>query len=472
MNDERKEPTEETSSEPKKKEIRKKIQWNRQYTTIAVYAFLVILAGILCVVFFQNYGNLSVYVEKIFSVLNPVFLGILFAYLLNPILRFFENHVFWRVGLKKGKNRLRRTLSVICTYLVLIAILVGFVMILVPQIVAGYKDLMGNMSNYIATIETWLNSIGQKVPALAKPISKITASFGNFLTDVSGIVEKIIPSITSAISGILTAVKNSLLGLVLSIYFLLAKEQLLAQTKKVLRTMLSPERYELLLADAKIVDENFGGFFFGKIFDSLIIGVLCFISMAIIGIPYYPLVSLIVGVTNIIPFFGPIIGAIPSAFIIFIASPIDAVWFIILILVIQQLDGNYIGPKILSSNTALEPVWIIIAITLMSGLFGFGGMLLGVPLFAVLYVFIKRKVEEKLERKNCPSDTEDYYDTELGLSLHKEREEVHSKRSSLLTVALMKKGWDKLKTKPFVQKALLKAEEKKREWSEKVNMKK
>ncbi|MBQ0010172.1 MAG: AI-2E family transporter, partial [Ruminococcus sp.] len=340
MDEERKESAKETARTPDKKEFRKKINWNRQYTTIAVYAFLVILAGILCVVFFQNYGNLSVYVEKIFSVLNPVFLGILFAYLLNPILRLFENRIFWRVGLKKGKNRLRRTLSVICTYIVLIAILVGFVMILVPQIVAGYKDLMCNMSNYIATIENWLNGIGEKVPTLAAPISKITASFGNFLTDISAIVEKIIPSITSAISGILTAVKNSLLGLVLSIYFLLAKEQLLAQTKKILRTMLSPERYELLLADAKIVDENFGGFFFGKIFDSLIIGVLCFISMAIIGIPYYPLVSLIVGVTNIIPFFGPIIGAIPSAFIIFIASPIDAVWFIILILVIQQLDGN------------------------------------------------------------------------------------------------------------------------------------
>lgn len=472
MDDERKEPTEETSSQTDKKEVRKKINWNRQYTTVAVYAFLVILAGILCVVFFQNYGNLSVYVEKIFSVLNPVFLGILFAYLLNPILRLFENRVFRRVGLKKGKNRLRRILSVICTYLVLIGIIVGFVMIMVPQIVAGYKDLVGNMSNYIATIENWLNGIGEKVPALAKPISKLTASFGNLLNDISGIVEKIIPSITSAISGILTAVKNSLLGLVLSIYFLLAKEQLLAQTKKVLRTVLSAERYELLLADAKIVDENFGGFFFGKIFDSLIIGVLCFISMAIIGIPYYPLVSLIVGVTNIIPFFGPIIGAIPSAFIIFIASPIDAVWFIILILVIQQLDGNYIGPKILSSNTSLEPVWIIIAITLMSGLFGFGGMLLGVPLFAVLYVFVKRKVEKKLETKNCPSDTSDYYDTEMGLALHREREEVHSKRSSLLIVGLAKKVWAKLKTKPFVQKTITKAEKTRKELSEKVNLKK
>ena len=160
-----------------------------------------------------------------------------------------------------------------------------------------------------------------------------------------------------------------------------------------------------------------------------IIGIICFFSMAILGMPYYPLISLIIGVTNIIPFFGPFIGAIPGAFIIFITSPGDPIWFCLLILLIQQIDGNYIGPKLIGSSIGLDPVWIIVSITVMSGLLGFTGMVFGVPIFAVIYAFIKNGVENKLKNKGLPQDTSEYYTTEAGRQLCNERAARDAKRA-------------------------------------------
>lgn len=401
MEETKKEPEEQSSgSAPSPTKKPGKIDWNDRYTTIAVYAILLIVAAVLCISFFRNYGNLRGLTESVLSAMSPIFLGIVFAYLLNPLLRFFENKVFFRVGEKKNKHRARRALSVTATYIVFLSFLSGFFVLLIPQVFSGGKDFMDNLSGYIASVNGWLSGLSAENPIFAGPIAKLTDFLRNLVNDVSEWIVKAVPAVTGALSGVLTALKNSLLGIALSVYFLFAKEQLGAMMKKICRSLLSDRRYQNLIRDVKIVDEKFSGYFFGTIVDSLLLGVACFIIMAIIGTPYYPLISLIIAVTNVIPFFGPIIGAVIGAFIIFLVSPIDVIWFLIMSVVVQQIEGNYITPKVLSSTTDLAPVWVMIATVLMSGLLGFVGMLIGVPLFAVLFVFIKRKVNRVLEEKD------------------------------------------------------------------------
>lgn len=398
------EPSSGSVPPPEKKQG--KIDWNARYNTIAVYATLLILAAVLCVNFFRNYGNLRGMVESVLSAMSPIFLGIVFAYLLNPLLRFFENKVFARVGQKKNKHRARRALAVTATYVVFLAFLAGFFVLLIPQVLSGGRDFMDNLSGYIASVNDWLSGITAKNPAFAGPIAKLTEFVSNLVNDVSDLIVKAVPAVTGALTGVLTALKNSLLGIALSIYFLFAKEQLGAMMKKICRSVFSEKRYQDLIRDVKIVDEKFSGYCFGTIVDSLLLGVVCFIIMAIIGTPYYPLISLIIAVTNVIPFFGPIIGAVIGAFIIFLVSPIDVVWFLIMSIVVQQIEGNYITPKVVGSTTDLAPVWVMIATVLMSGLLGFIGMLIGVPLFAVLFVFVKRKVNRVLAEKDKQTENQ------------------------------------------------------------------
>ena len=407
----------------------KKIDWNKKYTTIAVYAFLVILLSIICIFFFLNYSDFGGYIKKFFSILSPVLLGILFAYLLNPIVRFFENKVFAFITKTGKKRHLARSLSVVCTYVLVLLALSGFVALIVPQIVSGYADLSSNMSNYIKTIQDWLAGLAGNNAFISDIVEKLTKYLSDLLGQISELITQIIPGITKVISGVITVVKNSFIGIIMSIYFLLAKESLGARAKKIAHACLSEKKYESFMKNVVIADKSFGGFISAKILDSISIGIICFFSMAILGMPYYPLISLIIGVTNIIPFFGPFIGAIPGAFIIFITSPGDAIWFCLLILLIQQIDGNYIGPKLIGSSIGLDPVWIIVSITVMSGLLGFTGMVFGVPIFAVIYAFIKNGVENKLKNKGLPQDTSEYYTTEAGRQLCNERAARDAKRA-------------------------------------------
>ena len=394
-----------------------------------MYAFIVILLAVLAVFFFLNYSDFGGYISKLFSILSPVLLGVLFAYLLNPIVRFFENKVFGFIVRKGGKRGHSRALAVTCTYLALLLAITGFVALIVPQIVSGYTDLLSNMNNYIRTIQNWLTGLAEKNELLSEFTEKIFVYLNDVIGRISEIVQQLIPSITKIISNVITVVKNSFIGIIMSVYFLLAKERLGAQSKKIARACMSEKKYESFMKNVAMADKSFGGFISAKILDSFIIGVICFISMALLGMPYYPLISLIVGVTNVIPFFGPFIGAIPGAFIIFIISPVKALWFCVLIFFIQQLDGNYIGPKLIGSSIGLEPVWIIVSITVMSGLLGFTGMVFGVPIFAVIYAFVKNGVENRLKNKGLPSETTAYYTNEAGKQLCAERAARAEKKS-------------------------------------------
>ena len=217
-----------------------------------------------------------------------------------------------------------------------------------------------------------------------------------------------IANITTGVYNVVKAVFNAIICLIISVYVLMTKEKFIGQAKKIIYAIFRPRYGNVVMEVFRKADDVFGGFFIGKIIDSLIIGCICFVGLAILRMPYVALISVIVGVTNIIPFFGPYIGAIPSFILIFLVDPMKGVYFIIFIIILQQVDGNVIGPKILGNTTGLSPFWVIFAILLFGGSFGVIGMLFGVPIFAMIYYIVKRIVEHILKKRRLPEETEQY----------------------------------------------------------------
>lgn len=398
-----------------------KFERNKKYATIALYVGLLILFGAFVVVFFINYHDFGSYVKTVFKVLTPILYGVVIAYILNKIVKIFERRIFVFLDKKEGKLKLKRSLSVICAYIVFIVVLALFVWLMVPQVVAGLNDLSRNITFYIDAVTGWITKIGETSETLAEYAKKIT----EYLKDITNVIydfviDYIMPRVSGFLGGLVGVLKDLVVGIVLSVYFLLQKEKLIAQGKRFLRALLPDKGYSKFIHIAKQTDDSFGGYIVATVFDSLLVGIECFIIFGIFGIPYYPLVSLIVGVTNFIPFYGPFLGAIPSAFIIFIADPISVVWFIILVVIIQQIDGNFIMPKIVGKHIGLSSVWVVIAITIMSGLFGFFGMVFGVPIFSMIYVWIDDAVKNSLKKKSLPTEIIDYSD-ENGKEIEHER---------------------------------------------------
>ena len=387
-----------------------KFERNKKYATIALYVGLLILFGAFVVVFFINYHDFGSYVKTVFKVLTPILYGVVIAYILNKIVKIFERRIFVFLDKKEGKLKLKRSLSVICAYIVFIVVLALFVWL-----------MSRNITFYIDAVTGWITKIGETSETLAEYAKKIT----EYLKDITNVIydfviDYIMPRVSGFLGGLVGVLKDLVVGIVLSVYFLLQKEKLIAQGKRFLRALLPDKGYSKFIRIAKQTDDSFGGYIVATAFDSLLVGIECFIIFGIFGIPYYPLVSLIVGVTNFIPFFGPFLGAIPSAFIIFIADPISVVWFIILVVIIQQIDGNFIMPKIVGKHIGLSSVWVVIAITIMSGLFGFFGMVFGVPIFSMIYVWIDDAVKNSLKKKSLPTEIIDYSD-ENGKEIEQER---------------------------------------------------
>ncbi len=392
-----------------------KLDWNRKYTTIAVYAFLVIAAGLL----FQNVLDalppLTKYVELVAGLLMPFAIGGVLAYILNPVLNWFEHDLFPLIFRDKVSHGARRGLSVLLSYLFMIFIVSVFCLIVVPEIYESIVGLIGLSAAFIRNAEDYISHLivtyGDK-PIVAQILQKLYDSAEMILQRGYQLISDIVPLIADAASKVFFGLYNSLfdaiMGLIISIYMLLSKETFAAQIKKLLNAFCSRSFVDSFLSIAHDSHEIFCGFISGKILDSFIIGVLCFIGCSLLNMPYVMLVSVIVGVTNVIPYFGPFIGAIPSILLILLVDPLKALYFSFFILALQQLDGNVIGPKILGDSTGLTAFWVVFSVTFFGGLFGFVGMLIGVPTFAVIYSLIRRLSSYYLTQKDLPTDTESY----------------------------------------------------------------
>lgn len=392
--------------------------WIRQQFGKGMTYFLVIAASIVFYFALLRATNLTDVFWKIIDVLKPILYGLVIAYLLNPIVKKVD-HYFIPFLEKKLKNeqkaaKLSRATGIFLAIIVFFVIIIALFSMLIPELYKSVRDMVitlpGQLNDFVADLNELYSNHSAAGNLVKAGISEGAQMFQTWLrTDLLPRANDLMSSLTVGVLNILRELFNALIGVIVSVYILFSKEKFVRQTKKTVYAVLSFHNANVLLHLTRKSNEIFGGFIIGKIIDSAIIGVLCFIGISLLDMPYVMLVSVIVGVTNVIPFFGPYIGAIPSALLILLSDPVKGIYFIIFIFLLQQLDGNFIGPKILGNSTGLSAFWVIFSILLGGGLFGFLGMLMGVPTFAVIYYIVQMIINSRLEKKHLPGHS-DYYD--------------------------------------------------------------
>ena len=392
-----------------------KLRMNKKYNTIAAYAAATGCATVLIAFIILNLSNVAGFFQKIMSVLNPVIVGFIFAYLLNPLVKYYNSRLLGFTERKKQRKGLRKILSVIFAYMTVLLAAAVLIVFVVPQAAASYSDLSSMAGEYIGKFAKWVEDRASGDGLMSRLYESLLDRYG--VENLTGLLKKSLNTVmigASAVVGVFSNVidqlKNIFFGLIISVYVLIGKEKLYGRTIKLMNAVFSAETVSRICLVAKQTDRTFGGFFVGKCIDSFIVGVITFIVSGMLGIPYYPLVSVIVGIMNIIPFFGPVIGAVAGGLIIFVAAPMKLIWFTIIVLAVQVLDWNFIAPRILGGKIGLSSLWVVVAITVMSGLFGVVGMFVGVPLFALAYSFIKSAVEKSLRSKERAGGDSDMSD--------------------------------------------------------------
>lgn len=392
---------------------------NEKYRTIAVYAALVIIVSALVILAVINFSAVAAFAKKIAAVLSPFTYGFVFAYLANPILNFYERTVFSFKKSKKNRHTLRRALSLILTVITALAIIAVIAWAVIPQTIKSVNDFGSQFNSYISNLQEIADELtvkysdmlfGESYSSFTELLSDHDISFNlkQILSGSFSLFKDGFDHIISAGGKIVGSVINVLMGIFLMIYFLASKEKICAQTKKLLASLQSRRTYINTIRLARYTHKTFGGFIVGKLIDSAIIGLISFVVLWIFKMPYYPLLAVIIGVTNVVPTFGPIVGGLIGGFIVLISSPEDLLLFVIFAVLIQQLDGNFIGPTILGDSIGIGALWVMIAVIFFGGFFGFTGMVLGVPAIAVLYSLTKQASERRLKKKNMPISTAFY----------------------------------------------------------------
>ena len=338
--------------------------------------------------------------------------------MLNPVLNWLEKKVFPKVFGDRVSKRSRRGLGVLLTFLFGCAVVALFLAVLIPQIVESIDNLAQSIYAFLPQAQNFLNDLIAQygtnemlvdvLSMLGVDISDPSMALQRLATRSYTFLTQVLPNLFGGVMRFTSGLLDVVVGIIIAIYLLLSKEIFYAQVKKLLFAFFPRRVAQATLNLTHDSNTIFCGFISGKILDSAIIGVLCFIGCSVLQMPYTVLVSFIVGVTNVIPYFGPFIGAIPSIFIIMIADPLKSLVFAVFVLILQQLDGNIIGPKILGDSTGLSAFWVIFAVTFFGGLFGFVGMLIGVPTFAVIYALVRNFAEFKLGKKGLKTQTPDF----------------------------------------------------------------
>lgn len=400
-----------------------KLRFNKKYICWGITAFLVLAAAI-CFYYLVFFGNsFLASIKSIIHVATPVIYGVIFAYLLTPIINTIEKSIlipfFKKIDKElsiKARKRMRAG-SIILALLFVFLILYGFFALVIPQIITSIRNITYQFPTYVDNLTYWATKFLADNPDIEALVVRLLDNYSEELShylnnNIVPQLKAIVKTVSLSLLSFAYSMWNLIIGIIISIYVLYNKELFLGQSKKIAYALFTTKRANQLIKDARFTSETFIGFISGKIVDSIIIGILCFIGTSLIGIPYAVLVSVIVGVTNVIPFFGPYLGAIPSALLILMVSPIHCLYFIIFILFLQQVDGNFIGPKILGSSTGLSGFWVIFSITIFGGIFGIPGMIIGVPIFAVFYAWIKRAIARRLKKRDLPTDTNPYLNVE------------------------------------------------------------
>ena len=369
-----------------------KIKFNTKYNTIAFYTVVVFAICIVLVLLAFRLGTFIAAIRRIMTAISPVIWGFIIAYIMSPIVRKTEEFLEKKVFHKKKHEKIRRSLSIVTASLIGIALIVGLIAMAVPQIIDSISTLFNNMPDYLNSLYDSIIGFLKKNPEISHQVTEwIEQQFENiediilgWITDLRPTFEKYIILLKDGLLNFLVGVKDFFLGYIVSVYLLFSKEHFILQFKKLCYALLPKRVYDVLMVKGTHANKIFSDFLVGKALDSFLIGMFCFIILVIFQIPNAMLISFIIGVTNMIPFFGPFIGAIPSALLVLLTSPGKTILFVIIILVLQQFDGNILGPKILGNKLNLPTFWIMFSIFFFGNLFGFIGMLAGVPIFAVI----------------------------------------------------------------------------------------
>lgn len=412
-----------------------------QYFGWGLTAFAVVAAGILFYFGIDYMGKLFDTIRMLIGILSPFIWGLVISYLLMPSMVTYEEKMFDPLleklkkkfpKLKIGK-KLSRVLAVTLAEIVLVILIAALIYLIVPQVYDSIATIIANSPSYFDSAYSSIDNLLRDYPVIEEYATKIFGNITDALTKwVSNTVlpgmESVVTNITTGVYYVLRAVYNIVIGIIVSVYILYNREPFRAHYKKFMYSIFSPKTAMKVNSALKFADRTFMGFITGKLLDSAIIGVICYIGCLVLKMPYALLIAVIVGVTNIIPFFGPFIGAVPSALLILLVDPKMCLWFIIFIIVLQQIDGNIIGPKILGTSIGINGFWVLFSIIFFGGLFGFWGMLLGVPAFVIIYTGVEMLVNRKLEKESIPTDPAafvdlDYIDPETGELVKVEKSE-------------------------------------------------
>ena len=385
----------------------------KQIAIIALYAVFAALAVVFIIIKRESFSS---FIEQIFRILRPVIIGAVIAYLSNPIFRIFEQYAFQRIRSFSA----RRALSLICTYMVLALILAILLMLIIPQLLSSVLDFLENyetlLANSLDSINDFINQINAqfnlKIPAVKTETLKQGLNWIVQNINTNDLLNRVLSGNTilllfEYIEDTFFVITDVIFGFFISLYLLSGKERIYAQIMRTRKALFNHRINERITRVCTIADKSFGGFLRGKILDSSIVGVLTYIVISIMGVPYPLLVSVIIGITDIVPVVGPWIGVLPSAIIILLTDPIKVIPFLLAILIVQQIDGNIIAPKILGENTGVSSLCVVIAITVMGAIWGLAGMVLGVPFFATIIELTNEFLNKRLEKKGLPTESEE-----------------------------------------------------------------
>ncbi len=397
----------------------KNFKWDKKYLYWGVTAFCVVVASIVFFWLLNTWNGIRSTLGLIMSALSPVIYGLVIAYLLNKIMAVFEERWFKKLCSKLFKKpetarKAARAFSVVVTLLLALGIIAGLLAIILPEIVNSVTNILSNSENYLNVAMEWLENAlkDSKYEEVAVEwLNTISDKLVEWLqNDVLSKARDLLESITTGVISVIMTLVDLFIGVVISVYLLYNKETFCAQAKKALYAVLRPKAANRIMSELDFINDAFGNYIVGTLIDSTIVGVLNYLFMLVMGMPYAALVSIIVAVTNLIPMFGPFIGAVPATLLILLENPTQALIFVIFTVVLQQIDGQILKPRIHASRTGLSGFWIMFAILFFGGLFGILGMIVGVPLTTVLYNIARRGLARLLTNRGLPVETEAYAD--------------------------------------------------------------
>ena len=393
---------------------------NQKHRDMAAWGLTAFITIVLCILFFfvlYKLRELHAFSRTLSAILQPISFGAVLAYVLTPIYNRVRSTLSrWLSGpLKRQRlvNSLASGGGIAASLLFIILVAYGLVAAVVPEVVRSIVGIADDMDTYFATMSNWFNEFMSRDTIYAPYIRQLLDNVGTYIENL--VNDTILPNLNSYLvnlsAGVVQALRvtlNLIIGLIVAAYLLGCKDTLCAQSKKIIYGLFRTPAANLIVAKFRYAHQVFGGFINGKLLDSLIIGIIAMVFCNLLQFPYPMLLAVVIGVTNVIPFFGPFIGAIPCALLVLLVSPLQCLYFCIFVLILQQFDGNILGPKILGDSPGLFSFWVLFSILLFGGLFGFVGMIVGVPLFAVFYSLVKDFIGWRLGRKDLSQDTDDY----------------------------------------------------------------